>query len=381
MQTFDVAVIGAGPAGASTAIALARRGHRVLVLERALFPRDKLCGDFINPINWPILDELNVGQELLARQHTEVRHFRITSACGAEAACLLPTGGSRQHALGVRRYHLDDVLMTRAKKDGATVLEQARVRQINKIPDGWIVEFERAGEQVSCRSRIIIGADGRNSLVARRVGAVGAEQQPAAAVGFAIQLNSSWAGADCIAIHQFPGGYAGTVQVDPQTVNLAFTVIRSFLPNSVSFATLRDGLSKNPFLRAALRDAEPAGPLRSVSPVYFPARRCFGDGFLLVGDAARVTEPLTGEGIFFALCSGQLAGAVINEALRRGDVSESRLSEYRNACRKEFRRRLRLNKLTRVLARYPFAFATLIRAAGKHAVVLDSVVRSVCGSR
>jgi flavin-dependent dehydrogenase len=381
MQTFDVAVIGAGPAGASTAISLARHDHRVLVLERALFPRDKLCGDFINPINWPILDQLNVSRELLERPHTEVQLFRATSADGSEAVAALPAAGAQKPALGLRRYHLDDVLITRAKRDGATVVEQARLERLNKFPDGWIVQFETASERRWCRSKVIVGADGRNSGVARRLGAIGAEPKQAGTVGFAIQLNNVRAGADSIGIHQFPGGYAGTVQVGLGTVNLAFTIARSILPRAVSFDTLRHGLSNNPFLRTALRDAEPAGPLRSVSPVYFPARRCFGDGFLLVGDAARVTEPVTGEGIYFALRAGQFAGAVITNALRHGDVGAIGLSPYHRACRNDFRRRFQLNHLVRMLARHPFAFSTLIRISAKRNDVLDSLVRSVCEPR
>src|SRR3989337_2012856 len=66
MKEFDVAIIGAGPAGCSAAITLAQDGYHVALIDRAVFPRDKLCGDFINPINWPVLQELNVGPELLS---------------------------------------------------------------------------------------------------------------------------------------------------------------------------------------------------------------------------------------------------------------------------------------------------------------------------
>jgi flavin-dependent dehydrogenase len=128
-----------------------------------------------------------------------------------------------------------------------------------------------------------------------------------------------------------------------------------------------------------LIEADVCCDLRSISPVYFPPRQSFGDGFLLVGDAARVTEPATGEGIYLALRSGQLAGAAIDSALRCNDTSGKRLSQYRRACSKEFRKRVRLNHLARVLAHSPSLLSAFVRLAAKRAGVLNSMVQSVCG--
>jgi len=83
---FDVAIIGAGPAGSATAIALARSGYAVALIDKQIFPREKLCGDFVNPINWPIFRDLGVEERLLAQPHTRVTGFCITSYCGASAA-------------------------------------------------------------------------------------------------------------------------------------------------------------------------------------------------------------------------------------------------------------------------------------------------------
>ena len=128
MQVFDVAVIGGGPSGASAAITLAKFGYGVLLVDRAVFPRDKLCGDFINPANWPILQELNVSQDVLAREHAEVRKFRLTAPNGTEAATALPMHGAQKFGLGFRRYYLDHVLMERAKRDGACVVVYVLIR-------------------------------------------------------------------------------------------------------------------------------------------------------------------------------------------------------------------------------------------------------------
>jgi menaquinone-9 beta-reductase len=377
MQFFDVAVIGGGPSGASTAITLAKFGYGVLLVDRAAFPRDKLCGDFVNPANWPILRELNVSHDVLTREHAEVRNFRLTAANGTEAASSLPTYGA--FGLGLRRYYLDHLLIERAKSDGASIIEGARVKSLGKSADGWVLELEKAGELVSYRSKIIVGADGRNSWVARRLGAAGFKRSLRASVGFAIQLKKVHGLDGSVEIHQFPGGYAGLVRVDAHTANLCFTIERSRLQRPVSFEALRKHrLNENPFLRDELVDAESCGELRSVSPVYFPPRKCFGEGFLLVGDAARVTEPVTGEGIYFALRSGRLAGMTIDGALRRKDTTRDYLKQYQRACREEFRKRLRLNYLARVLAHHPSLLSSLIRFSGKRRRLLDSMVKSVC---
>jgi len=379
MQIFDVAVIGGGPSGASAAITLANFGYGVLLVDRAVFPRDKLCGDFINPVNWPILQELNVSQDVLARQHAEVRKFRLTASNGTEVATALPMRGAQKLGLGLRRYYLDHLLIERAKRDGVRVVEGARVKRLCKNAEGWVLQFERAGEPVSHRARIIVGADGRNSWVARRLGVASVERSRRGSVGFAVQLRKIHGLDGSLEIHQFPGGYAGLVRVDTETVNLCFTVERSCLPQSVSFEALRNfQLNKNPFLRAELVDTETCGDLRSVSPVYFPPRKCFGDGFLLVGDAARVTEPVTGEGIYLALRSGQLAGKTIDGALHRKDTTSNCLSPYQGACRQEFRKRFRLNYLARVLASRPSLLSCLIRFSAKRKHLLDSMVQSVC---
>ena len=97
-----------------------------------------------------------------------------------------------------------------------------------------------------------------------------------------------------------------------------------------------------------------------------------------MGDAARVTEPVTGEGIYLALRSGQLAGKTIDGALRRKDTTGNCLSQYQWARREEFGKRSRLNYLARVLAHHPSLLFSLIRLSAKHSRLFDSMVQSVC---
>jgi geranylgeranyl reductase family protein len=376
MQDFDVAIVGAGPAGCSSAITLAQLGYEVVLIDRAIFPREKLCGDFVNPINWSVLQRLHVSDDVLGRRHVKITRFRITSADGAQATSPLPAAGGRQFGLGLRRYDLDHTLLERAKSLAVTVNEGSQVKKIGKHSRGWNLEIERRGERASLRAKLLVGADGRNSQLARRLGLIPGRQS--GFVGFQIQLTQVPGVRDSVEIHQFAGGYAGLVRVDEDTVNLGFTVNQSLLGKPVSYPSLRQNfLSRNPFLRELLASGEPASELRSAWPVYFKARQSFGEGFILVGDAARVTEPVTGQGIFLALRSGQLGAQAIDEALRQGIC----LSQYDRACRAEFGARLRVNCLIGALAHRSKLLAPLVRFLGRRRKILRTLVNTVCRSR
>jgi flavin-dependent dehydrogenase len=379
MKEFDVAIVGAGPAGSSTAITLARLGYHVALIDRAVFPRDKLCGDFLNPINWPVLDDLDVSRDILARPHARISTFRMSAASGAEAISVLPTQGARQFGLGLRRFQLDHVLLEQAKRAGVSVHEGFKAAVVEMAAHGWRLDMNRCGEHLSARSKFLVGADGRNSSVARQLAVTSHRTNPSSSVGFEIQLTNVRAVRHSVEIHQFAGGYAGLVRVDEDAVNLCFTVRQSLLGRAVSFENVRQSLlCGNSFLKALLIDAEPVSALRSVWPVYFPPRRCFGDGFLLVGDAARVTEPVTGEGIFFALRSGQLAATTIAAALREGNLSLARLSQYDRACQAEFGARLRLNRIIQVVMYRPRSLSLAIRLLGSRKRLLETMVNAVC---
>lgn len=381
MKSYDVAVVGAGPAGCSAAITLAQRGYTVALIDRALFPRDKLCGDFVNPINWPVLQSLNVGADLLRCRHAKVAKLRLTAANGTESTSPLAAEGERRFGLGVRRYHLDHTLVTRAKNLGVTVKEGTRLRALEKISPGWNLSIDGPDDLRSLEAKFLVGADGRNSTVARYLGLTPRpERRPlTASLGFEIELAGVPGVDGSVEIHQFAGGYAGLVRVDDDTVNLCFTVRKASLAGPVSYTNLHRGfLGGNPFLRELLAGADPVSELRSVWPVYFPARPRCGRGFIMVGDAARVTEPVTGEGIFLALRSGQLGAAAIAAALQQNDGDPKFLSRYDLACRAEFGMRLRINNLLRVLVQRDKLMPLLIRFLGERSCLLHRLVNTVC---
>ena len=137
-------------------------------------------------------------------------------------------------------------------------------------------------------------------------------------------------------------------------------------------------MARNPFLQELLREAEFSGEARFTFPVYFPPRRSYAERLLLVGDAAQVIEPVTGEGVYFATASGLIAAQTIDEAFQRGDFSAARLSEYERTFRRAFWRRRKLNRFIQYLVYRPALLRSLIRFSSKRHKPLGSLVNSIC---
>ena len=165
MKHFDVAIIGAGPAGSSAAIQLAAKGYSVALLDKEQFPREKLCGDFLNPVNWPMLRELKVQRAVLARPHEKISIFRFTSFSGEEAEIPLPADRDEAAVgLGLRRFDLDYVLLERAKSLGVTVLDGWKPKELERQPNGWMLKADKPDASGEIGARMLIGADGQKFL-------------------------------------------------------------------------------------------------------------------------------------------------------------------------------------------------------------------------
>ena len=377
MKHFDVAIIGAGPAGSSAAIQLATKGYSVALLDKEQFPREKLCGDFLNPVNWPLLRELKVERAVLARPHEKVSIFRFTSFSGEEAEIPLPAGrDGAVVGLGLRRFDLDHVLLERANSLGVTVLDGWKPKELERQPDGWMLKADKS----LLGARVLIGADGRNSWVAHHLGLADPAAMQGRSVGFQFRLKCANRSTGKIEIHLFPGGYAGVVGLAGDTVTLGLAIEKHrLLDGRPEQSLLESILPQNPWLKEILRSGS-VSEMRSTYPVYFPPRRTYGDGVLLVGDAARVNEPVTGEGIYFALKSGVFAAKTVDEGFQMSDFSAARLRSYERNCRSAFRARRAINALIRWLIYRPAVLSPLIRFSGSRRGLLDSMVYTICRS-
>lgn len=380
MEYFDAVIIGAGPAGSSAAISLARKGYSVVLLDKEQFPREKLCGDFLNPVNWPQLRGLEVNEELLACSHDKVTTFRFTSVSGDECEVPLPAGNDAPaFGLSLRRSDLDYVLLQKAKRLGVTVLNGRKLKELKRESAGWRLKAGRPGIAEELRARVLVGADGRNSWVAQRLGLAKRGTTQGRSVGFQLRLKCPNRNTGRVEIHLFSGGYAGIVGLGASTLNLCLAVDRDRFQHHGSLDQLLGScLSVNPHLHSILRQSEPLGEASSVYPVFFPPRRSYGDRVLLAGDAARVNEPVSGEGIYFAMKSGRVAAGTIDRAFQKGDFSAGHLSLYERECRSAFRFRQGINALIRWLIYRPALVSPLVRFSGRKQGLLGSLVQTIC---
>ena len=173
-ESFDVIVIGAGPAGVSSAVFLAARGYRILLLDQARFPRDKVCGEFISPAAARILDELGILSAIEALSPVRLQGISI-SAYENESFSVdypaFPGTGQSMSSLSVPRTVLDKLLLDRAREKGVRIMEGFKVTnfifdqgQVTGV-DGW------DEEKVSFRfnSRVVVDAGGRNAVSLRKL--------------------------------------------------------------------------------------------------------------------------------------------------------------------------------------------------------------------
>src|SRR5262249_37206462 len=171
LEPFDVAIAGAGPAGAALALLLARRGARVALLDAAGFPRDKLCGEDLRPESWAVLERMELAGEVARSGYHPIRRVRITTPRGrvveAEVA-----GPDSPPGIGLSRSVLDDLIVRRARAAGAEVLERTRVNG-PIVADGQVVglsarNVDRGALEV--RARVTVAANGRFSALVRQTG-------------------------------------------------------------------------------------------------------------------------------------------------------------------------------------------------------------------
>ena len=350
----DVLVIGAGPAGTAAAMVLARAGARVRIIDRAQFPRDKLCGDTLNPGALSIAERLGVRTPI-AERALSISGMTVTGPGGAQVSADYPHG---LRGAAIARRDLDQILLNAAIAAGAEFDPGVAVRS-PFIADGSTavtgVRISRNGKSFSLSASVVVGAEGRQARLASALGLSRFVKSPKRWA-----FGAYFTGVDGLTargeMHIRPDGYIGVAPLPGGLANVC--VVRDLrglrAPGSGLRAAITDAIAGDPLLTARFARARRVSPVTTLGPLGIESTAAGCPGLLLAGDAAGFIDPMTGDGLRFALRGGELAAEAALRELESGIPAYGALGAARAA---EFSLKWRLNRGLRLLVGSPRAVA------------------------
>lgn len=349
MNQPEALVIGAGPAGSVAALTLARAGVRVRLIDRASFPRDKLCGDTLNPGSLSILDRLGIGAGVRSRA-LPITGMTVTGP-GAQVSADYPDG---LRGMSLTRRCLDQLLLDAAAAAGACV--DTGVAVSDPVTEGDRVVGVRlaGGGRGLLRAPVVIAADGRGSRIAARVKLAAYARTPrrwAFGAYFSEVARMSPRGE----MHIRRGAYIGVAPLPGGLTNVSVVTDGHGplpTPRAEQQAIVRRALEADAVLRDRFAGATQVSPVTVMGPLAVNARAAGCPGLLLAGDAAGFVDPMTGDGLRFALRGGELAAHAALDELASGQPAFARLGMQR---RREFQVKWRINRALRMIVGSPRA--------------------------
>ena len=377
-ENIDVVVVGAGPAGASTAILLARAGWSVALVERVPFPRRKVCGECVAASNLPLLDALGIGASFARLAGAELRRVALMHGGETIFAALPPAADTaHRHGRALGREHLDSLLAAEAEAAGALCLQPWSVQRIEGGAGRFRVHLRSTGEAGAARTLqapLVVAAHGSWQPLPAEREQVRRARRPSDLLAFKANFHAVDLAADLLPVLPFRGGYGGMVIADDGLATLACCVREDRLEQDRdSRQGERAGTVVEAILRrecagveAALRGASRVGPWLATGPIRPGIRLGAGDGVFRVGNAAGEAHPIVGEGISMALQSAFVLASLLDAeraallAASSAEATQRRvLAAYEALWRRRFAARLRVAAAFAHIAMRPWAAKSL----------------------
>jgi flavin-dependent dehydrogenase len=363
---------------------LAREGIDVLVLDRAKFPRDKICAEYLSPQASRVLSDMNVLDEIERSRPAHLAGMRIRAPDGhyadGEFSATHGFRPFRDYGLAVRRTILDAIVLDGARTAGARVEELVRMTDVSKDQENrvnGVTVIGPNGDTRALTSRYVIGADGLRSVVGKRLGLTRTSRlfpKRLALVAHYRKVRDVGALGEMHVDHE---GYFGIVDVGLGLMNVAVVVpisrAREIGEGRTEF--LERWIATRPHLAERFVGAERVTPVHATGPFATASRPAWAPGAALVGDAADFFDPFTGEGIYAALRGGELLAPFIVEALRGAQSNEKHvLAGYESARRREFGGKWKLERIVGMAIAYPYFLNNAAKALSRNKDLADLLV-------
>ncbi|MDD5542777.1 MAG: NAD(P)/FAD-dependent oxidoreductase [Acidobacteriia bacterium] len=343
---YDVAVVGAGPAGSASAILLSRLGFRVALLERQSFPPDKVCGEFLSAEGIDDLQQLGIASTLETLHPEIIRQSHITFPKGRSLRINLENSG-----WGLSRRALDTALFQNAMENQVQCMARTAVLRVEgNLRSGYRLYLRRErGFEEKMEARAVLAATGRWSNLPEKSDRQHAASPQRRFIGIKAHFRGAPDFRRTVELHFFAGGYCGLNRVERDEVNLCALLEEDFAtPFSRDWNTLLSAMAReNHHLKDRLECLRRCSDFVLTSPVLFGKGKPVADEMLVVGDASRFLDPFSGDGIAGAIRSARLAASALRRFFSGSQTAEEVQAEYVRSYQKEFHHRFFFSNLVR----------------------------------
>lgn len=330
----DVLIAGGGPAGSGLAFHLAGKGYKVIVADAETFPRDKVCGDGVSPIALAELQHMGITQTENFAKANEIKQVGLFIKNDKVIINLTKPDHLPFHARIIPRIELDHWICNAARSVNATYIESARVTGFTIKPGVAIAELKQGQKQISVRAKMIVGADGSSSTIARQMNGHCPDNE-FQLLGLRSYYEDVNGPTDRVDIYfseeSFPGIF-WMFPKGPAGANIGMAMVSKTMPTKPSRVKelLINHIHHNKDIRERIGEGKMAGKIQGWPITFYNSKsKITGQRIALVGDAAGLINPLSGDGIQYALLSARWASETIIQCLQTHDFSGQALYAYR----------------------------------------------------
>jgi len=372
-KVFDVCIIGSGPGGSSSAYYLAKLEKSVILLDKEKFPRRKYCGEAYSQRAQIHLNRMGVLQEVL--DENKGNWAAIGGLVSPKGLVYIDDSASaigKHLMIAIKREIADYKMVQAAVKEGVLFADEYNVKEavFSNEENCWTIRAFDYNKEV-IKAKVLIAADGAVSKIARSLGVI---KSPPEAVCTSVYIKAGThqykEDGVCLYTRDIHPGYVALFkEANDDLVFCCYIIPGGKYKTSDLEKVHHEFLTEDPFLVDSLGPKAEIEPMNAAPLRLGGVERSYADNFLVVGDAAGQIDPLTGEGLQYAMDAGEIAAEVLEEAFAKNDFSSTMLKKYQKKWMKSFGKDFKWSsRMVKVLARMPVFLDAFVQLCNKKGV-------------